>query len=61
MAYYSKVSDPKTRDQKRRSAEQRGGFNDEGTQYSGSRKPSSGAPARKPSNTPMSGEARPYT
>ncbi len=61
MAYYSKVSDNKTRDQKRRSAEQRGGFDDEGTQYTGARKKRSGAPARKTSNKPASGEARSYS
>jgi len=38
MAYYSKVSDRKTRDQKRRKAQQRGGFDDEGANYTGARK-----------------------
>ncbi len=57
MAYYSKVSETKSRDQKRRSAEQRGGFDDEGTQYSGARKTRSGAPAKRTYNKPADGSA----
>ncbi len=39
MAYYSKVNTNTTRDQKRRQAEKRGGFDDEGSHYSSDQKP----------------------
>ena len=61
MAFYSKVSETKSRDQKRRSAEQRGGFDDEGTKYTGARKERSGAPVRKSSSKPTGEGTRSYT
>ena len=61
MAYYSKVGETKSRDQKRRSAEQRGGFEDEGTKYTGARKERSGAPVRKSSSKPTGDGTRSYT
>lgn len=38
MAYYSKVNAHPTRDQKRRQAEKRGGFDDEGSNYASAKK-----------------------
>ena len=76
MPYYTKVSNPKSSAEKRSDAEKRGGFDDEGTRYSGTRtagggprrsssaaRPQAGgtgAPKRSYGRPAGGGEARPY-
>jgi 23S rRNA (guanosine2251-2'-O)-methyltransferase len=60
MAFYKDFSDKGTREDKRRAAESKGGFNDEGAQYTGARPPRGGArPAGTYTPRPAQGGARP--
>ena len=63
MPYYSKVTNRKSSGQKRSEAEKRGGFEDEGSRYSGTRKSSGGTAKRQTSASSKSanGETRSYT
>ena len=76
MPFYTKVNHPKSSGEKRSEAEKRGGFEDEGTRYSGTRtagggarrnssaaRPQAGgqgAPTRSYSRPAAGGAARPY-